>query len=85
MAGISSVPSLKLSQHSVSIRKQPPTRLTAAFTLDQYAHVTETMKRDSSNRMDAFIRGLDIDDQENVKGKIKGNPILKGKKCPCNR
>ena len=31
---------------------------TAAFTLDVYGHVTEQMKRDSANRMEAFIDGL---------------------------
>ena len=31
---------------------------TAAFTLDRYAHVTETMKRESANRMQAFIEAL---------------------------
>ena len=28
---------------------------TAAFTLDVYAHVSETMKRESAERMEAFI------------------------------
>ena len=31
---------------------------TAAFTLDMYAHSTETMKRESAKRMDAFIAGV---------------------------
>ncbi|MDL2294064.1 site-specific integrase [Ruminococcaceae bacterium OttesenSCG-928-D13] len=31
---------------------------TAAFTLDQYGHVTEQMQEASANRMDAFIKGL---------------------------
>ena len=31
---------------------------TAAFTLDQYGHVTETMKQASADRMEAFIQGL---------------------------
>lgn len=31
---------------------------TAAFTLDQYGHVTETMKQASARRMEAFIEGL---------------------------
>ena len=31
---------------------------TAAFTLDQYGHVTETMKEASARRMEAFIEGL---------------------------
>ena len=31
---------------------------TAAFTLDKYGHVTETMKRESANRMEVFIEGL---------------------------
>ena len=31
---------------------------TAAFTLDKYAHVTETMHRDSANRMQAFYEAL---------------------------
>ena len=31
---------------------------TAAFTLDKYGHVTETMKRESANRMEIFIEGL---------------------------
>lgn len=30
----------------------------AAFTLDVYAHVTEQMKRDSAERMDAFIKSV---------------------------
>lgn len=30
----------------------------AAFTLDQYGHVTETMKQASAQRMEAFIQGL---------------------------
>ena len=28
----------------------------AAFTLDRYGHVTDTMRRESANRMQAFIR-----------------------------
>ena len=31
---------------------------TAAFTLDQYGHVTETMRQASARRMEAFIDGL---------------------------
>ena len=31
---------------------------TAAFTLDQYGHVTETMRQASARRMEAFIEGL---------------------------
>ena len=31
---------------------------TAAFTLDQYGHVTETMRRDSADRMQAFIKAI---------------------------
>lgn len=31
---------------------------TAAFTLDQYGHVTEQMKKESAARMDAFINGV---------------------------
>jgi integrase len=31
---------------------------TAAFTLDQYGHVTEQMKKESAARMDNFIRGV---------------------------
>ena len=31
---------------------------TAAFTLDTYGHVTEKMKRDSANRMEAFIKSV---------------------------
>ena len=30
----------------------------AAFTLDRYGHVTETMRRESSNRMQAFIEKM---------------------------
>ncbi|MGL4606676.1 MAG: tyrosine-type recombinase/integrase [Eubacteriaceae bacterium] len=30
----------------------------AAFTMDTYAHVTDTMKNDSSERIDSFIRNL---------------------------
>ena len=38
----------------------------AAFTLDRYGHVTETMHRESANRMQAFIDSMD-DDPENKK------------------
>ena len=31
---------------------------TAAFTLDQYGHVTETMRQASAQRMEAFIKDL---------------------------
>ena len=31
---------------------------TAAFTLDVYGHVTDQMKRASSDRMEAFIQGI---------------------------
>ena len=31
---------------------------TAAFTLEQYGHVTETMRRESAQRMEGFIKGL---------------------------
>lgn len=31
---------------------------TAAFTLDQYGHVTETMKKESARRMEAFIKAM---------------------------
>ena len=31
---------------------------TAAFTLDVYGHITEEMKRESANRMDAFIKSV---------------------------
>lgn len=31
---------------------------TAAFTLDVYGHVTAQMKRDSANRMEAFISSV---------------------------
>lgn len=31
---------------------------TAAFTLVVYGHVTEEMKRDSANRMEAFIQNV---------------------------
>jgi len=30
----------------------------AAFTLDQYGHVTETMRQASAQRMESFINGL---------------------------
>ena len=30
----------------------------AAFTLDVYGHVTDKMKKDSTARMDAFIKGI---------------------------
>ena len=30
----------------------------SAFTLDRYAHVTPTMRRESANRMQAFISNL---------------------------
>ena len=31
---------------------------TAAFTLDNYGHVTESMKRESAERMETFIKGV---------------------------
>lgn len=31
---------------------------TASFTLDTYGHVTEKMKKDSANRMQAFIKSV---------------------------
>jgi integrase len=31
---------------------------TAAFTLDIYGHVTDQMKRDSAERMQAFIKSV---------------------------
>ena len=31
---------------------------TAAFTLDVYGHVTKKMKKDSANRMEAFIKSV---------------------------
>ena len=31
---------------------------TAAFTLDTYGHVTEQMKKESANRMEAFIQSV---------------------------
>ena len=31
---------------------------TAAFTLDQYGHVTETMRQASAQRMEAFYKAL---------------------------
>ena len=31
---------------------------TASFTLDTYGHVTEKMKKDSANRMQAFIQSV---------------------------
>ena len=31
---------------------------TAAFTLDVYGHVTEKMKKDSADRMQAFIKSV---------------------------
>ena len=30
----------------------------AAFTLDRYGHVTDTMRRESANRMQAFIESM---------------------------
>ena len=30
---------------------------TASFTLDVYGHVSEKMKQDSANRMEAYMRG----------------------------
>ena len=30
----------------------------AAFTLDRYGHVTETMRKESANRMEAFIKAI---------------------------
>ncbi len=33
----------------------------AAFTLDRYAHVTETMHRESANRMQNFLEALGLD------------------------
>jgi len=31
---------------------------TAAFTLDTYGHVTEKMKKQSADRMEAYIKSL---------------------------
>jgi site-specific recombinase XerD len=31
---------------------------TVAFTMDKYAHVSETMQKDSVTKMEAFIAGL---------------------------
>ena len=31
---------------------------TAAFTLDIYGHVTEEMKKDSSNRIEKYIKSV---------------------------
>ena len=33
---------------------------TAAFTLDDYGHVTEQMRRDSANRMEKFIQSVSV-------------------------
>ena len=41
---------------------------TAAFTLDVYGHVTDQMKQDSANRMEAYMEQR----FEAVKGKLKG-------------
>ena len=43
---------------------------TAAFTLDVYGHVTEQMQKDSSNRMEQFIKGLSDKDKGKQKGKL---------------
>lgn len=37
---------------------------TAAFTLDQYGHVTETMRQASAQRMELFINSLNRDYRE---------------------
>ena len=34
---------------------------TSQFTLEVYAHTTETMKKESANRMEAFINSLHED------------------------
>ena len=31
---------------------------TAAFTLDRYAHFTETMQKDSADRMEGFVKAV---------------------------
>ena len=41
---------------------------TAAFTLDVYGHVSESMKRESAERMEAFINAV----LQSVNGKING-------------
>ncbi|MBO5569369.1 MAG: hypothetical protein J6A79_10630 [Clostridia bacterium] len=33
---------------------------TAAFTLDVYGHVSQRMKQDSANRMQAYIESLSV-------------------------
>lgn len=42
---------------------------TASFTLDVYGHVTEQMKQESADRMEAFIKSV----SNPSKGKMKGN------------
>ncbi|MDO4549371.1 MAG: tyrosine-type recombinase/integrase [Clostridia bacterium] len=46
---------------------------TAAFTLDQYGHVTDEMKKESASRMEAYIKNI----KKPVKGKLKGIIIKK--------
>lgn len=38
---------------------------TAAFTLDVYGHVSEKMKQDSANRMEAYMRGTVYEKTQN--------------------
>ena len=39
----------------------------AAFTLDRYAHVTETMHRESADRMQNFLKNLGIGENDTKK------------------
>ncbi len=59
---------------------------TAAFTLDVYGHVSDRMKKESSSRMEEFIRGLTIPEDKPtgpiikiVNRKIKGRHICRSK------
>jgi integrase len=47
---------------------------TAAFTLDVYGHVSDRMKKESSSRMEEFIRALtDTAQEEDAGGTDKGS------------
>ena len=44
---------------NVKTGQQNAGHYSAAFTLDRYAHITETMRLESANRMQRFIEGLE--------------------------
>ena len=42
----------------------------SSFTLDRYGHVTETMRRNSANRMEAFIQQMNEDSPKADSGTV---------------